>query len=49
MVPGPLLGSTASLAIGGGLFVGLFLLASRKMGIEEVDSLLGTIRARFGR
>jgi putative peptidoglycan lipid II flippase len=49
LVPGPLLGSTVSLVVGGGLFAGLFLLASRKMRIEEVDSLLGTVRARFGR
>jgi len=45
----PLLSSTASLAAGGGIFIGLFLLASRKMHIEEVDSLLGALRSRFGR
>lgn len=45
----PLFSSVASLAVGGGLFVGLFLVVSRKMRIEEVDSLLSTVRARFGR
>jgi putative peptidoglycan lipid II flippase len=46
---GPLVGSFSSLAVGGGLFIGLFLLAARKMRIEEVDSLMGAVRARFGR
>ena len=46
---GPMIGSVGSLVVGGGLFVGLFLLAARKMRIEEVDSLMGAVRARFGR
>ncbi len=46
---GGLTGAGSGLVVGGGLFMALFLLASRKMRIEEVDMLLGTVRARFGR
>jgi putative peptidoglycan lipid II flippase len=42
-------GAGAGMIVGGGLFAVLFLLASRRMRIEEVDMLLGTLRSRFGR
>lgn len=45
---GPTTGSFSSLVVGGGLFLGLFLFASRRMHIEEVNSLMGAVRARFG-
>jgi putative peptidoglycan lipid II flippase len=44
-----MLASTSALVLGGGLFGVIFLVASRRMRVEEVDSMLGTIRARFGR
>ncbi|HZU55225.1 MAG TPA: murein biosynthesis integral membrane protein MurJ [Actinocrinis sp.] len=46
---GGLTGAGAGIVVGGGLFGLLFLAASRKMRIEEVDMLLGTVRSRFGR
>jgi putative peptidoglycan lipid II flippase len=46
---GGLTGAGAGLIVGGALFMVLFLVASRRMRIEEVDMLLGTVRARFGR
>lgn len=46
---GGLPGAGAGMIIGGGLFAALFLFASRRMRIEEVDMLLGTVRSRFGR
>jgi putative peptidoglycan lipid II flippase len=46
---GGLLGAAAGMLVGGGLFAALFLTASRRMRIEEVDMLLGTVRSRFGR
>jgi putative peptidoglycan lipid II flippase len=49
MVQAPMLASTAALVLGGALFIAVFLFASRRMRVEEVDSLLGTVRARFGR
>jgi putative peptidoglycan lipid II flippase len=49
MVQAPMLASTSALVLGGGLFGVIFLVASRRMRVEEVDSMLGTIRARFGR
>jgi putative peptidoglycan lipid II flippase len=42
-------GAGAGMLVGGGLFAVLFLMASRRMRIEEVDMLLGTLRSRFGR
>jgi putative peptidoglycan lipid II flippase len=49
MLHGGLTGAGAGMIVGGGLFGVLFLAASRKMRIEEVDMLLGTLRSRFGR
>ena len=46
---GGLLGAGSGIVVGGGLFAALFLVASRRMRIEEVDMLLGTVRSRFGR
>jgi len=46
---GGLLGAGSGVIVGGGLFGVLFLVASRRMRIEEVDMLLGTVRSRFGR
>ncbi len=46
---GGLTGAGAGMVIGGGLFTLLFLFAARRMRIEEVDMLLGTVRSRFGR
>ena len=46
---GGTVGSASALIVGGGLFIGLFLLVSRKLRIEEIDSLLSTVRSRFGR
>jgi putative peptidoglycan lipid II flippase len=46
---GGLLGAGSGIVVGGGLFGVLFLVASRRMRIEEVDMLLGTVRSRFGR
>ncbi|MBS2962130.1 murein biosynthesis integral membrane protein MurJ [Actinocrinis puniceicyclus] len=49
MLHGGLVGASAGVVVGGGLFGALFLAAARKMRIEEVDMLLGTMRSRFGR
>jgi putative peptidoglycan lipid II flippase len=48
-MPGGTLAALVSLAAGGGLFLVFFLALARKMRIEEVSTLLGTVRARFGR
>ena len=48
-VQAPMLAAGSALVLGGALFLGIFLFASRRMRVEEVDSLLGTVRARFGR
>jgi putative peptidoglycan lipid II flippase len=46
---GGTIGSATALAVGAAIFIAVFLLVARKMRIEEVDSLLSTIKARFGR
>lgn len=46
---GGTIGSGSALIVGAALFLGVFVLASRKLRIEEVDGLLKVIRARFGR
>ncbi|ACU77851.1 integral membrane protein MviN [Catenulispora acidiphila DSM 44928] len=43
------LGSAAALAVGGGLLATLFVLCSRLMHVEEVEQLLGSVRAKLGR
>jgi putative peptidoglycan lipid II flippase len=48
-LPGGTAAALISFAAGGSLFAVLFLALARKMRIEEVASLLGTVRARFGR
>jgi putative peptidoglycan lipid II flippase len=42
-------GAAAGFACGGILFVLIFVLAARKMHVQEVNSLLGTVKARLGR
>jgi putative peptidoglycan lipid II flippase len=42
-------GAMAGFAAGGLLFIAVFLLAARKMHVQELNSLLGTVRARLGR
>jgi putative peptidoglycan lipid II flippase len=49
MVRQPMLAAGSALLLGGLLFAAIFVVASRRMRVEEVDSLLGTLRARFGR
>ena len=43
------IGAIAGFAAGGILFVAIFILAARKMRVQEVNSLLGTVKARLGR
>jgi putative peptidoglycan lipid II flippase len=43
------LGSAVSLAVGGGLLATLFVLCARLMHVEEVEQLLGSVRAKLGR
>jgi len=42
-------GAMAGFAAGGVLFIAVFLLAASKMRVQELNSLLGTVRARLGR
>ncbi|WP_433890865.1 murein biosynthesis integral membrane protein MurJ [Streptomyces sp. CA-111067] len=42
-------GSLAALVVGGGLLVGLFLLAAKRMRIEELNGMIGMVRGRLGR
>ncbi|MCH5672620.1 murein biosynthesis integral membrane protein MurJ [Streptomyces gilvus] len=42
-------GSFASLLVGGAVLLGTFFLAARKMRIEELNSLVGMVRGRLGR
>jgi putative peptidoglycan lipid II flippase len=46
---GGTVGSGSALIVGSALFLGVFVLMSKKLRIEEVNSLLSIIRARFGR
>jgi putative peptidoglycan lipid II flippase len=43
------LGALAGFAVGGLLFIAVFLGVARKMHVQELDSLLGTVKARLGR
>ncbi|MEY9904331.1 putative peptidoglycan lipid II flippase [Catenulispora sp. MAP12-49] len=43
------LGSAVSLAVGGGMLATLFVLCARLMHVEEVEQLLGSVRAKLGR
>ncbi|WP_194913430.1 murein biosynthesis integral membrane protein MurJ [Catenulispora rubra] len=43
------LGSAVSLAVGGGLLATLYVLCARLMHVEEVEQLLGSVRAKLGR
>jgi putative peptidoglycan lipid II flippase len=43
------IGAIAGFAAGGLLFIAIFLVAARKMHVQELNSLLGTVRARLGR
>jgi putative peptidoglycan lipid II flippase len=42
-------GAIAGFGAGGILFVAVFVLAARKMNVQELNSLLGTVKARLGR
>jgi putative peptidoglycan lipid II flippase len=42
-------GSLASLVVGGGLLLGLFVLAAKRMRIEEMTAMIGMVRGRLGR
>ncbi|SNX62458.1 putative peptidoglycan lipid II flippase [Streptomyces sp. TLI_55] len=43
------IGSFASLVVGGAVLLGIFFMAARKMRIEELNSLVGMVRGRLGR
>ncbi|MBR7834347.1 murein biosynthesis integral membrane protein MurJ [Actinospica durhamensis] len=43
------IGAMAGLASGGALFLVVFLLIARAMHVQELNSLLGTVKARLGR
>jgi putative peptidoglycan lipid II flippase len=43
------LGSAAALLAGGTILGALFLVCSRLMRVEEVEQLLGSVRAKLGR
>lgn len=43
------IGALAGFVAGGLVFVAVFLLAAKKMRVQELDSLLGTVKARLGR
>ncbi|HEX4791709.1 MAG TPA: murein biosynthesis integral membrane protein MurJ [Actinospica sp.] len=43
------LGALAGFAVGGLLFIAVFLGVARRMHVQELDSLLGTVKARLGR
>jgi putative peptidoglycan lipid II flippase len=46
---GGALGALASLVVGGGLLLGLFAAAAKRMRIEEMTALIGMVRGRLGR
>ncbi|MFI9150841.1 murein biosynthesis integral membrane protein MurJ [Streptomyces sp. NPDC053367] len=43
------LGSFASLLLGGAVLLGVFYIAARRMRIEELNSMVGMVRGRLGR
>jgi putative peptidoglycan lipid II flippase len=43
------IGALAGFAAGGVLFILIFLITASKMRVQELNSLLGTVKARFGR
>jgi putative peptidoglycan lipid II flippase len=43
------IGAAAGFAAGGLVFIAVFLGVARKMHVQELDSLLGTVKARLGR
>ncbi|MFF6955306.1 murein biosynthesis integral membrane protein MurJ [Streptomyces sp. NPDC008317] len=42
-------GSLAALVVGGGLLLGIFLFAAKRMRIEEMTAMIGMVRGRLGR
>nr|WP_079032195.1 murein biosynthesis integral membrane protein MurJ [Streptomyces specialis] len=44
-----LLGSLAALSAGGVILLGVFFVAARRMRVEELNALVGMVRARLGR
>lgn len=42
-------GSLASIVVGGGLLIGIFLIAAKRMRIEEMTAMIGMVRGRLGR
>ena len=42
-------GALAALVVGGGLLLGLFVIAAKRMRIEEMTALIGMVRGRLGR
>jgi putative peptidoglycan lipid II flippase len=42
-------GSLAALAVGGALLLGLFVIAAKRMRIEEMTAMIGMVRGRLGR
>lgn len=43
------IGAIAGFAAGGLLFIAVFVLVARRMRVQELNSLLGTVKARLGR
>ncbi|BBA98706.1 putative transmembrane protein [Actinacidiphila reveromycinica] len=42
-------GSMAALVVGGGLLMGVFVIAAKRMRIEEMTAMIGMVRGRLGR
>jgi putative peptidoglycan lipid II flippase len=42
-------GSLAALVVGGGLLLGIFFFAAKRMRIEEMTAMIGMVRGRLGR
>ncbi|MEW1861175.1 murein biosynthesis integral membrane protein MurJ [Streptomyces sp. NPDC088194] len=42
-------GSMAALVVGGGLLLGVFVIAAKRMRIEEMTAMIGMVRGRLGR